>query len=198
MSRHDKVSRGRAPGPQPASNMDRGLEAIRELRLPDMLSFDRAINEEVTSSCGLPSTVIVNAGRANEAALRADLLDMEARLGRARIAVDRALSRVSPGSVVMCHPDNLALLTRAMPLDEARLLGLPAHMHGMMIAADPNMPRTRTERRWVPPDWGPMWALGPEDEYLAGAGFGTYAEREVPVFIVLDRQAMMERFRVAP
>jgi hypothetical protein len=83
---------------------------------------------------------------------------------------------------VICHPDNLRTLQSLARREggmvtDSMIVGIGAALLGIPVMTDPKMPRWVS--RWVPPDWGPLWDLGSEDEAsLRPAGFGEV--REIP------------------
>lgn len=105
-----------------------------------------------------------------------------------RLGGVRAKMPAPPPQAIVTHPLNVPELHRLFPgcLDRRpRTLGFM--LEGMDIIPCDLVPRWF--KQWQPPDWGPLWELGPEDEAsLRPLGFGVVVEHVGrPAFWLMDR-----------
>lgn len=193
MSRHDR--RGiRLPGPR-ARDDHAGMNLDMTAMADAMAAEARReqMGREIHDLMRLPMNMVADDGRANLAAARLDVA-----------AFSRAVARlplVDSCRAVLCHPGNLPLLASGCPVDAQRPGVVPMKLFGMVVAADPSMPRWVSRRHWVPPDWGPMWSLTERDDEaaLAPLGLGRYEDGEVvgePLFMVVSVLDLAKRFDV--
>lgn len=101
----------------------------------------------------------------------------------------RGAERVAePRKTIVTHPLNLPGLAALFPPGlEKRPQTLAMMLSAVEVVPSELVPRWATS--WEPPDWGPLWQLGPEDEAsLRPAGFGRMVEHVgKPAFFLMER-----------